>query len=160
MLLRAASRKAQKTEPRVMANFPLRVFGKRESDARFELMNATLLVDGTGLAKLIQSSLNEWGRQRAKSTSPQTTAAALDQSVQIPPPAVISPDASASETQKSWLTPSQLIIFVIIAGILAGALMTTLTKKLGPGREESSSKVLLLIHPLSCAAELVFTMWD
>ena len=51
---------------------------------------------------------------------------ASHQSVQIPTPPAAPPDVLASDIQKSWLTPSQLTVLVIIAGILTGALITTL----------------------------------
>jgi hypothetical protein len=51
---------------------------------------------------------------------------ASHQSVQIPTPAAAPPEVLAPDIQKSWLTPSHLAVLVIIAGILAGALITTL----------------------------------
>jgi len=50
---------------------------------------------------------------------------AAEQSVQIPPAAATLPDVS-SAARKSWLTSTQVTVVVIIAGILAGALITTL----------------------------------
>jgi hypothetical protein len=48
------------------------------------------------------------------------------QSVQISTTAAPPDPPLVSDTQKSWLTPSQLTVLVIIAGILAGAIITTL----------------------------------
>lgn len=65
--------------------------------------------------------------QFSENLRPQAAASpATEQSVQIPPAAATLPDVLASDAKKSWLTPTQVIIVVIIAGILVGALITTL----------------------------------
>jgi hypothetical protein len=64
--------------------------------------------------------------QFSDSPPPQQAApAAPEQAVPSPMPTASVPDGFDSDVRKSWLTPAQMTVIVIIAGIVLGALVTT-----------------------------------